>query len=97
MATVGILIARVLEIPHMSRKGSEHLSVDMGYLFNVISALDLTPHPLLTHLGRVVRLGREDALARLEDPAAGNDRVLAVVLKIEKQLASARGLLPSTS
>jgi hypothetical protein len=47
---VGLLFCQILSIKKITSSGRRQLETDVTYIRNVISALGLLPHPLLTHL-----------------------------------------------
>ncbi|CAM9292102.1 unnamed protein product [Chrysoparadoxa australica] len=91
-ATVGLLIARVLQVPVMTPRGAEHLAADTAYLINVFNALDLSPHPLLVHMSRLAEMSLEGLLSLVEGGGTQGPGVAFIVVQaVERVLANARG------
>lgn len=95
IASTGTLLARVLEIPHLSRRGSNQMSVDTSYLLNVLANLEIQPPPFLCMLNRIMGMDDDDLTKVLEDrdkkgrTATGP---VTIVRKIERRLGTIRGL-----
>ena len=49
-AVSGLVLIQIIGIPRLSNKGRAQLAADLDYLSNVISAMGLHAHPLLTHV-----------------------------------------------
>lgn len=93
LSVTGRLLDRIVHIPSLSPKGSDHLSADLNYLANVFSALGITghPHPLLGHIATVATM---DATA-LEAQIKARDRSDASVgflYVLEMHVAKLRGI-----
>lgn len=66
-AVTGRLLEHIIRFDRLTRKGCEHLAVDVSYMINVLSALGISghPHPLLGHLVELVKMDPESLQARI--------------------------------
>lgn len=53
--TVGLFVAVVVRVVMLSPLGLAQLLVDVDYLCNVVNAIGLTPHPVLSHFSKLLR------------------------------------------
>jgi hypothetical protein len=91
-AVTGLLLEKIMRIQYLSRKGCEHLSIDINYIVNVLSALGVNghPHPLLNHILELTKLSPDELKARMvtvPDDSYG-------LRKIESRLLQIRGSSP---
>ena len=93
LAVTGRLLERVMLIPSFSAKGCEHLTADLNYLVNVLSALGITghPHPLLGHLAEISAMDAGSLVQQILTRDA-SDPLIAALATIEKRLATLRGI-----
>jgi len=98
LAVAGRLLERVMRIPTLTPKGSEHLNADLNYLVNVFSALGVSghPHPLLGHIAEIALLSGED-LAQQMEQRDRSDPLQKSLLLIEERVAAIRGISASYS
>jgi hypothetical protein len=66
-AVTGRLLENIMRIDRLTKKGCEHLTADISYMINVLSALGITghPHPLLCHLVELLKMDPESLQARI--------------------------------
>jgi conserved oligomeric Golgi complex subunit 7 len=66
-AVTGRLLEHIIRFDRLTRKGCEHLAVDVSYMINVLSALGISghPHPLLGHLVELVKMDPESLQTRI--------------------------------
>ncbi|KYQ94003.1 oligomeric Golgi complex component [Tieghemostelium lacteum] len=57
-STEKLYLQSIVDIPQLSDMGSQQLSNDIGYLFNVFSALDVTPDTLLQKTQQFITMDR---------------------------------------
>jgi hypothetical protein len=93
LAVTGHLLERIMRIQQLTPKGCEHLSADLNYLINVLSALGVSghPHPLVSH---VAELAMMDGLT-LQQQILARDRSVplsAALRAAEMRIASMRGI-----
>lgn len=93
LAVTGHLLERIMRIQQLSPRGCEHLSADMNYLINVLSALGVSghPHPLVHHIAELAMM---DGLA-LQQQIMSRDRSVplsAALRAAEARIASMRGI-----
>ena len=93
MAITGRILERIMLIPSLSPKGCEHLTVDLNYLVNVLSALGIQghPHPLLQHVAELAAMDADS----LVDQIKSRDLSLPLsscLATLERRLASRRGI-----
>ena len=96
-AVTGQLLDRILHINLLSKKGCEHLKVDLNYIVNVFHALGVSghPHPLLNHLVVVSNMEADNVRSRLKSFTSGDEQgaaILKVISQSEKKLAEMRGI-----
>jgi len=91
LSVTGRLLERVVRIPQLTSRGCEHLSADMNYLVNVMSALALKghPHPLLSHIAELAMI-EGDILSERISNLDRRDQVQAALMCIEQRLALMR-------
>ena len=92
-AVTGRLLERTMRINRLSPKGCEHLSVDLNYLVNVLSALGVSghPHPLLSHVVEIIKLEPKDLQTRFLASKETN-LVPKSMQQMEKRLALMRNV-----
>ena len=93
LAVTGQLLERIMRISQLTPRGCEHLSADLNYLINVLSALGVSghPHPLVNHFAELVMMD-EDAL-REQIMARDRNQPLSDALRaVETRLSSTRGI-----
>lgn len=90
LGTMGAFLTQVVQVAELHDSGAAQLATDAAYLANVLVALDLPVHPLMTHVQRICRSSPEELLALLkrEHPAS---ELGAIVAKFEACLCQARG------
>jgi hypothetical protein len=93
LAVTGHLLERIMRIQQLSPKGCEHLSADLNYLINVLSALGVSghPHPLVNHFAELAMM---DGLT-LQQQIMARDRnvpLTAALRAAEMRIASTRGI-----
>lgn len=93
-AVTGRLLERIMRVHHLSRRGCEHLAVDLNYLVNVFSALGVAghPHPLLGHFAELAQMSPEDLAEKITARDDRGDPVLAAVRASEVRIALMRGV-----
>jgi len=103
-AITGKLLERIVRIPRLSKKGCRHLSADLNYLANVLTALGVVghPHPILGYVEKLVSLKEEELVALLAketmptsasaSSVGGDDDVEKFVKALERRIARMRGL-----
>lgn len=98
-AVTGRFLERILRIAKLSPHGSKKLSVDLGYLINVFSALGVIghPHPLLGYFVSLVEMDDEALTYRIqrrpesvEDPS--EVEILRTIMVMEQRVAAIRGV-----
>ena len=94
LAVTGRLLERIMLIPSLSPKGCEHLSADLNYLVNVLSALGIAghPHPLLGHLAEVSSMDAESLVQHQLSGRNLADPVNAFLAVLDKRMARLRGI-----
>ena len=93
LAVTGHLLERIMRIQQLSPRGCEHLSADLNYLINVLSALGVSghPHPLVHHFAELAMMDGET----LRQQIMARDRNIplsAALRAAEARLASIRGI-----
>jgi hypothetical protein len=93
LAVTGQLLERIMRINQLTPRGCEHLSADLNYLINVLSALGVSehPHPLVNHFAELVMMDE----AALKDQIMVRDRNLplsAALRAAETRISSMRGI-----
>lgn len=93
LAVTGQLLERIMRVNQLTPRGCEHLSADLNYLINVLSALGVSghPHPLVNHFAELVMMDE----AALRDQIMVRDRTLplsAALCAAETRLSSMRGI-----
>jgi hypothetical protein len=93
LAVTGQLLERIMRINQLTARGCEHLSADLNYLINVLSALGVSghPHPLVNHFAELVMM---DEVA-LREQILVRDRSLPLsnaLRAAETRLSSTRGI-----
>ena len=78
---------------HISHKGRAQLSVDLDYLSNVIQAMGLTPHPIITHVRTLLNEHPSIMMKKLKEHTA---RGTAAVALHALQLCVVQACLPVT-
>jgi conserved oligomeric Golgi complex subunit 7 len=93
LAVTGRLLEKVMRIPRLSTKGCEHLSVDLNYLVNVLSALGVPghPHPLVSHVAELATMESDELQAQIQSRDRNVPAELAV-RSIEQRIALIRGI-----
>lgn len=93
LSVTGRLLERIVRIPQLTAKGSEHLQVDMNYVVNVFSALGLKshPHPLVCHFAELAMLDADICKERISNWDR-SDPIQAALLCIEQRIALMRGV-----
>ena len=51
---VGLIVAQLVQIPVLSPQGRAQLLVDIEYISNVVQAMGLRQHPLLSHMHQIL-------------------------------------------
>ena len=78
-----------MRIPELSKQGRVQLAADLGYLKNVVSALGLSPHPILSFLcGLTTREGSKLQMNQLLQKGQGNTVVLQQLRDITMLICS---------
>ena len=93
LAVTGHLLERIMRIQQLTPRGCEHLSADLNYLINVLSALGVSghPHPLVNHFAELVMM--DDVSLRQQIMARDRNVPLAAALRaIESRISSTRGI-----
>lgn len=70
--TMHALLDQILSIPSLSSQGARQLSADIGYLINVLAALEIEPVPDLARVHRVLGMDDTEVFRRLRN-RAGED------------------------
>jgi hypothetical protein len=94
-AVTGRLLERIVRIPSLTGRGCEHLSADLTYLANVLSALDVAghPHPLLGHVARLAAAEDGEEVSELiARRGRAEGPVEAALASIEERMAAIRGV-----
>ena len=96
LAVTGQLLERIMRINQLTPRGCEHLSADLNYLINVLSALGVSehPHPLVNHFAELVMMDE----AALKDQIMDRDRnvpLSAALRAAETRISSMRGISTS--
>lgn len=92
-ASVGIFISRLLEISKLSVKGVEQLDKDLNYFLNVFGNLGLKPHPMLRVILDWINLSEQEVKDHLHKPVPKGPSIASIIYKIQKKIATARGIL----
>ena len=88
-AIVGLVLSWLMRIPELSKQGRVQLAADLGYLKNVVSALGLSPHPILSFLcGLTTREGSKLQMNQLLQKGQGNTVVLQQLRDITMLICS---------
>ncbi|RUS20640.1 Golgi complex component 7-domain-containing protein [Endogone sp. FLAS-F59071] len=70
--TMHALLDQILSIPSLSPQGARQLAADIGYLINVLAALEIEPVPDLARVHRVLGMDDTEVFRRLRN-RAGED------------------------
>lgn len=54
LSAVGLIVAQLVQIPVLSPQGRAQLLVDIEYISNVVQAMGLRLHPLLSHMHQIL-------------------------------------------
>lgn len=73
LGLVARFVRQILNIPHLSARGSAQLAVDISYVMNITSAMGVSASPLLQHLRSLLEISKEE----LSDLADEIDRASA--------------------
>lgn len=94
-AVTGRLLDRTMRIHRLSKKGSEHLTVDFNYIVNVFSALGVSghPHPLLHHIADITSMESTLLEARISKSGdEGINPLAKAVRNAEVRIALMKGV-----
>ncbi|RUS32108.1 Golgi complex component 7-domain-containing protein [Jimgerdemannia flammicorona] len=67
--TMYALLDQILRVPSLSPQGARQLATDIGYLTNVLAALEIEPVPDLTRVHRVLGMDDTEVFRRLRSRA----------------------------
>lgn len=93
MAITGRILERIMLIPSLSPKGCEHLTVDLNYLVNVLSALGIQghPHPLLQHIAELAAMDENSLVEQIRSRDLSSP-LSSSLAAFERRLASRQGI-----
>jgi hypothetical protein len=94
LALTGRLLERMMRIPRLGRRGSEHLATDLNYIMNVFTALGVPshPHPLLKYITQLVMMDDQMLRSKIQLHRGETSEVVEVVKRAELRIAHVRGI-----
>jgi hypothetical protein len=92
LAVTGLVLEKVMRVPHLTPRGCDQLHADLGYLVNVFTALGVSGHPhiLLLHVKEVCILAEQDLLQQVKSRSRSISSE-AALRSIEERIAAMKG------
>eukprot|EP01038_Epipyxis_sp_PR26KG_P010065 gene10065-13525_t len=87
-STIGLLLVQIFEINSLSTYGCAQLTIDIEYLSNVVNAMGIRPHPLITHIKNILHRPPSSLLDALDTPS-GKNQLFNIILRADQGLMKA--------